>query len=341
MARPVTNEGLNLDRLGAPEWRLVLLVSLVWGASFTFIELGLETLHPTVIAFARVLFGSGLLLLHPRARTPAVPIDVTDRWRLAALGLLWMAGPMVLIPWAQQVVGSSVAGMVNGSLPVLTVVVTALLLRRWPASAQLWGVLAGSTGITLIALEQGGRSPSSAGGVALLVLAFVLLAVAANLAVPLTQRYGSLAVVLRAQLFALGVLLPAALLAMPASTFSWRSALAMVPLGLLSSGVAYVALAQLVGSVGADRGTVALYGVPVVAMVLGRLLFDEHIRTLGLIAAVLVIGGAWLTGRRRPPRPDPRPPSGPTAAGPASQPPLRHDEHGSGREADTWPRPDG
>jgi drug/metabolite transporter (DMT)-like permease len=313
----------------------------VWGSSFTFIEVGLETLHPTLIAFARVLFGSTLLLLHPRARIPVVPIDVPDRWRLAMLGLLWMAVPMVLIPQAQRVVDSSIAGMVNGSLPALTVAVTALLLRRWPASVQLWGVLAGSTGITLIALDQGGRSPSSAGGVALLALAFVLLAVAANLAVPLTQRYGSLAVVLRAQLFALAFLAPATLVALPASIFSWRSTLAMVPLGALSSGVAYVALARLVGSVGADRGTVALYGVPIVAMVLGRLLFEETMSTLGLVAAALVISGAWLTGRPRPRGPRPDHDRNREGRDRRAGPRLRHDGRDTEREGETWPRPDG
>jgi drug/metabolite transporter (DMT)-like permease len=86
------------------------------------------------------------------------------------------------------------------------------------------------------------------------------------------------------------------------SSWSWTGALAMLPLGLLGTGLAFVAAATLVGRVGAPRGAVAIYFVPVVAIVLGSVVLDEEIAPAALAGTALVLVGAWLTSRREPVR---------------------------------------
>jgi drug/metabolite transporter (DMT)-like permease len=72
----------------------------------------------------------------------------------------------------------------------------------------------------------------------------------------------------------------------------------MVPLGALSTGLAFVLMATLVGRVGGPRGTVAIYFVPVVAVVLGVVMLGERIAPLAAVGTVLVLVGAWFTSRR-------------------------------------------
>jgi drug/metabolite transporter (DMT)-like permease len=119
-----------------------------------------------------------------------------------------------------------------------------------------------------------------------------------NIAVPLQQRYGALPVLLRSQVAALVVLVPFGLWHVPGSQWSLTSALAMVPLGALGTGLAFVAMVNLAGRTGATRGSIAIYFTPIVAIGLGVLFRSERIATLALVGVVLVIIGAWLTSRR-------------------------------------------
>jgi drug/metabolite transporter (DMT)-like permease len=104
-------------------------------------------------------------------------------------------------------------------------------------------------------------------------------------------------VLLRAQLVALVVLAPAALYSFPYSEFAWSSTLAIGALGFFGTGWAFVAMATLVGRVGATRGSVATYLIPVVAIALGVVFLDEVIEPISLVGTALVLAGAYLTSR--------------------------------------------
>ena len=86
------------------------------------------------------------------------------------------------------------------------------------------------------------------------------------------------------------------------SSFAWGSLAAVVALGALGTGVAFVAMGALLVRVGAARASVAIYFVPVVAVVAGVVFRDEHIAALSLAGMVFVVLGAMLTSRadRRP-----------------------------------------
>ena len=128
-------------------------------------------------------------------------------------------------------------------------------------------------------------------------LAVLCYGLALNLAVPLQQRHGALPVLLRAQLAALVLLLPFGLWGLAGSRFAWGPVLAMVPLGVLGTGVAFVLMTILVGRVGGPRGAVATYFIPVVAIVLGVLLLGERVAPAAVAGTALVVAGAWLTSR--------------------------------------------
>jgi drug/metabolite transporter (DMT)-like permease len=105
-------------------------------------------------------------------------------------------------------------------------------------------------------------------------------------------------VLLRVQAVALIVIAPFGLAALPGSTFALGPALAMLPLGVLGTGLAFVLMATLVGRVGGPRGSIAIYFVPVVAVLLGVLALGERVHPLALLGTALVLVGAWATSRR-------------------------------------------
>lgn len=277
------------------EWSLLAGIGLMWGSSFIFMAEGLEAFEPGLVTLLRIALGTATVAIARRARRPVARED----WgRIAVLGLVWMAAPLLLFPIAQQWIDSSLAGMLNGAMPLFAALTAAVLLRRAPRTVQVIGLVLGFTGVIAIAWPAVQGASVTALGAALVILATVFYGIAANLAVPLQQKYGALAVVLRAQLVALLAVLPFGLAALPGSSFQWSSALAMVPLGVGGTGLAFLAMATLVGRAGATRGAVAIYFIPVVATLLGVIVRNESVQLLQLGGLVLVLTSVWLTSRR-------------------------------------------
>lgn len=290
-----TSGGTLTDAFGTPEWGLLAVIATIWGSSFLFMAVGLETLRPGVITLARLGLGALALAFVPRARRG---VDRSDLPRVALLGIVWMGIPLLLFPIAQQWIDSSVAGMINGAMPITTAIWSTLLLRRLPGRRQLVGIAIGFLGVVAIFLPELRGSSATALGAGLVGLAIVLYGLAANMAVPLQQRYGSLPVLLRAQLAALVLVTPFGLWQLPGSSFAWGPVLAMVPLGVLGTGLAFALMATLVGRVGGPRGSVAIYFVPIVAVVLGIVVRGEDVAPIAIVGTALVLLGAWITSRR-------------------------------------------
>ncbi len=298
-----TAGGTSIEAFGPAEWGLLAIIATIWGSSFVLMEVGLTAFEPGLISLLRVGLGALALLTVPRARRTRIARE--DWPRVALLGVVWMGVPLLLFPIAQQWIDSSVAGMINGAMPLTVAAWSAALLGRLPGRTQAVGLLVGFAGIVAISLPELplGRLAASgtaltAVGTGLVLLATVLYGLAANIAVPLQQRYGSLAVLLRAQGVALVVIAPFGLAALPGSRFAVGPALAMVPLGVLGTGLAFVLMATLVGRVGGPRGAIAIYFVPVVAMLLGVTALGEAIHPLAVAGTGLVLIGAWRTSRR-------------------------------------------
>ena len=295
--RPVltTAPGTRPEAFGPREWGLLAAIALMWGSSFLWIAEGLEHFAPAVISLSRLLLGAAALAIFPGTRAR---VERADWPRIALLGLVWMAVPLLLFPIAQQWVDSSIAGAINGSMPLFSAALAALLLRRAPGRRQALGLAVGFAGVLLVTLSGATGVSGSPLGIGLLVLATVLYAVAFNLAIPLTQRYGSLPVLLRAQLVAIAVVLPFGLWGLPSSEWDWQAAGAMVLLGVFGSGVAFVASTTLGARAGPTRGAVPIYFLPVVAMVLGVAVRHERVGAAAIAGVALVIAGAWLSSRQ-------------------------------------------
>lgn len=284
----------TLDAFSSKDWLLLTATALTWGSSFVWIEVGLENLAPTFITLLRIIFGAGTLIFVRKARAPVAREDLS---RIAVLGLVWMAAPLLLFPIAQQWIASSLAGMINGSMPIFAGVIAALLMRRWPPAKTMLGIALGFAGVVAVSWPAVQGSRATALGAALVLAATICYGIAVNLAVPLQQKYGTLPVILRAQLVALAITLVPGIIGATQSTWDLASMAAIIPLGCLGTGLAFVWMGMLVGRVGAARGSVTIYFVPVIAILMGALFQSESIALISLVGTALVLAGAFLTSR--------------------------------------------
>ena len=292
----------ELDAFTAADWAILSSLALIWGSSFLFIAIGLEHFTPAQVAFIRISLGTGALALVPKARK-AVPR--ADMPRVAVLGLMWIGIPFILFPVAQQWIDSSLAGMINGGVPLWAALVATLVARRLPPRGVLLGLAAGFAGIVLIGVPTLDVGGSTAAGAGLILLATVMYGISLNIAVPLQRAHGSLPVMLRAQGIAALFTLPFAAAGLGEATFGLGSVVAVAALGVLGTGIALALMATLAGRVGAARGSVAIYLVPIVAIVLGAVFRGEDIHPLSLVGTGMVILGAWVTSRAQQAAPAP------------------------------------
>ena len=214
-----------------------------------------------------------------------------------------MALPFWLFPLAERTVTSGLAGMMNGGLPVVTALVTALWVRRAPSKRRVFAILIGFIGIVIIATPaihtetQSGEPVADPRGIALLLAAVICYAVATNIARPLQAEFAPARLLIRVQFAAALWSLPLAVFGLKDSTFSLSSLAALVVLGVVGTGLAFVAFGVLLERTGITRAMIPTYFTPVVGLVLGALFRDEHIAALSVVGMLIVILSAWMTSK--------------------------------------------
>lgn len=270
-------------------------VALTWGASFLFIAIAIDHVATGVVPVARLAFGALALACVPAARKR---IDREDIRKVALLGFVAMTVPFYLYPLAEKSVASSVTGMINGSIPVTTVLAAAVLTRTVPSRKRVIAVFVGFVGIALISFGSvGDGKGASVHGVLFLLFATCCYAFTSILSREMQVKYGTLTVLLWQELFALLFSLPLGIPAFADSEFAWSALLALMVLGALGTGLAYVLYGMLMVRAGAVRGVIGVFFTPIVATFLGVIFRDEKVTVLAVIGMLVVICGAWLTSR--------------------------------------------
>jgi drug/metabolite transporter (DMT)-like permease len=291
----VTGEGSRREAYGALDWTLLGSISLIWGASFLFIAIGLRSLSPGVIASARVLLGMVALALVPAARRRIYP---ADRGRVIAIGLVSQAAPALLFALAEERIESAVAGMLVSATPILTALLMAALTRRLPGRVQVIGLGMGFGGVVALTLPTVTGAGGSALGVFYVALAISGYAFANVLYPPLQQTYGSLPVIMWALVAASVALLPLGIVGLSDSSWEWGPVAAVFTLGVLGTGIARAMHMTLIGRVGPSRGAIAGYSIPVIALILGVVFLDETVKATQIAGVFVALAGSYLVTRK-------------------------------------------
>lgn len=304
---------------------MLIAVAGSWGGSFLLMAISLDHFAPGLTVSLRLISSIAAVALIPQARRR---IALRDWPQIVVLGLSWMTASYVMQALAQTRIDSALTGMLSGAMPIYGAFIAAILLRRRPGSWQSAGVLLGFGGVALMGIPSALEASGTAEGVTFIVVGNIGFALATSLVIPLQRRYGAPAVILHAQIVGLVVTLPYGIIDLQNSAWHLGSFAAIVVLGAVQSGIAVVVMAALVGRVGATRGSVTMYFVPITAVVLGVVFRDDSVKTLALIGIVLVLLGAYLATRRdtslaraTPPR-TPQRTAAPIADQAAAKPPI-------------------
>ncbi|UVH56525.1 EamA family transporter [Variovorax paradoxus] len=133
------------------EWALLALLATCWGASYTFIKIGVATIPPVTLIAARTLIAGLLLLAVLHMRGVKLPTEPAMWWRFALQACLNSVLPFTLIAWAERSVDAGLATILNSTSPIFIFLLgLGLGGSERPTLRRLFGVGAGLAGICLI-----------------------------------------------------------------------------------------------------------------------------------------------------------------------------------------------
>jgi drug/metabolite transporter (DMT)-like permease len=269
-------------------------LAAVWGASFLLIAIGLEAFTPGMVAWLRLIVAVIVLSTLPASRRR---VDRSDWPAIAIVTVAGNAGPALLFAYAEQTIESSLAGMLNAAVPLVTAAIAFSLGVRTLRRVHLAGLGLGLLGVVMLSLPSTTGSDSAGTGVLLVLMAVVGYALTGNVLVPLQQKYGAIPVIFRAQLLGIVVVAPFGLTNLSDNHPALGPVIAVIVLGGVGTGLARSVQATMAGRVGAPRASIIGYLVPIVAMILGVTFRAESLEPLELIGFAAVMVSAFLVTR--------------------------------------------
>lgn len=287
------------------ELALLLVLSTVWGASYSFIKVGVETIPPVTLIAARTLIAGAILLAVIRWRGLRLPRDRRTWGRFLVQACLNSVVPFTLIAWAQQTTDAGLATILNATTPIFAFLLTVLVVRHEAVTdRKLFGVAAGLVGICLIIGVE------ALGGLGRELLAQLAI-VAASVCYAGAAIFGKGFKDLDPMMPAAGSLICGAFVLVPASLLvdqPWRlepssaSVLALIALAAVSTALAFVIYFRLVQTLGSVGTTAQSYLRVPIGVAIGMVFLGETLSPTAWIGLGCVVAGViamTLPARRR------------------------------------------
>ena len=276
-----------------------LLLAALWGASFLFMRLGAAEFGPLPTAGIRV--GIAALFLLPLLLARRQGSTLLLHWRkILFLGLLNSGLPFACYAYALLAISTGLSSLLNATVPLFGALVAWVWLKDRPHGLKIIGLLIGFVGVAMLAWGKASFKPDASGlSSGWAVVACLVACLCYGISASYTKRYlggvPSLVVATGSQIGAtLGLALPTVWLwpaVMPGVT-AW---LALLAVGVLCTGVAYVLYFRLIEKMGAAASLTVTFLIPVFAVFYGVLLLGESVTSWMLICGAVILCGTALS----------------------------------------------
>ncbi|ASV87427.1 MULTISPECIES: DMT family transporter [Ochrobactrum] len=290
----------------AVELGLLLLLATLWGASYSFIKIGVETIPPITLIATRTLIAGLILIVIIRLRGLKLPTDALTWKRFLFQACLNSVVPFTAIAWAEQTTDAGLAAILNSTTPIFTFLITLLITRHEAVtSRRLFGVAAGLAGTSLII---GVQALAGLGNELWAQLAIV----AATICYAGAAIFGRNFKGLDPMLPAAGSLISGAIILIPLSlvidrpwtlTPSANSLFALLALAVFSTAAAFTIYFRLIQTLGSVGTTAQAYLRVPIGVGIGVTFLGERLTSTAWLGLAFVIAGVvamTLPARRIP-----------------------------------------
>ncbi|HET6158407.1 MAG TPA: EamA family transporter [Dongiaceae bacterium] len=286
------------------ELALLMVLAALWGASYSFIKIGVETIPPVTLIAVRTLIAGTLLLIVMRLRGLSMPRDRAIWLRFLIQAGLNSVIPFTLIAWGERDVDAGLATILNSISPIFTFLLSIALARHESVTARkLFGVGAGMAGVCLIV---GVEALGGLGRELLAQLAIVAATICYAGAAIFGRNFKGLDPIMPAA----GSLLCGTAILVPASLAfdrpwllspSVASVLALLALSIFSTALAFTIYFRLVHTLGSIGTTAQAYLRVPVGVAIGVLFLGETLTSaawIGLVCVILGVAAMTIPARK-------------------------------------------
>ena len=296
---------------------LLLVLALIWGSSFMFIEIAIDDLSPAATMTGRLLFASaalGAVLVAKRGFRQAVRCLRDFGWAGVVLGVISTALPFWLIAWGQTRIDSGIAAIGNASMPIFVALLATKFARHERVTGvRAFGLVLGIIGVgVLVGVNPEGGWAGAIGTLAV-ILASISYAAGSLFSQHKLGDSSGLLVSTASVLWGTLVILPFGIAQGPGDIPGWEAIAAVAALGLLGTALGLMMYLRLLADYGSARGSLVVYLLPVVALFYGAVFLDEPLRVTALVGLALILAGVAIASglvrplRRQQPVPAPTP----------------------------------
>lgn len=273
-------------------WFVFVLLGGIWSSSFLWIKIAVQEVGPITLVAFRVLFGLLFGLVVILIQRPRLPKTFGEWTPLLLLGIANVAIPFFLISWGEQAIDSAVAAILDATVPLFTILIAHVALRDDKITLpKTLGLLIGFAGVVVLMSKDIGASIGPLLGQGAVVLASVFYAGSSVYARKTTENFPAILRSVGPLISSTAVMWLATFtierpLRLPQLPITW---IALLWLGILGSGFAFILSYYLIHEIGPTRTTMVTYLFPLGGVILGVTFLGEQLSWQLLAGAALII----------------------------------------------------
>ena len=276
-------------------WILLILLGAVWGSAFMFIKISADDFGPILLVNLRLLL-AGALFLPFLLQKKYLAYFKSHFSGILILGIFSNAFPFTMFSYASLGATSNMLGILNGTTAFMTMVVAYFWLKESITPKQIFGIILGFLGILVLVNPANGSATLGASGFALVG------ALSYSFSGVYIQKYqlnaNKFVLIGWAMLFGGLFLIPLSFFNLPDQIPDNNAIAALLWLGIVSTGIAYLGYIRLIEQIGAVRTSTVTYLLPVFSIIWGSIFLQEKITWIIFGGFIFVMIGMYFANNK-------------------------------------------
>jgi drug/metabolite transporter (DMT)-like permease len=272
-------------------WFLLTCLGALWGSAFMFIKIGTPDFGPIALVNSRLIIAS-FIFLPILLRKKYLPL-LKPIWKHAlVISISNNVIPFTLFSYASLGANSNILAILNATTAFNTMIIAYLWLDEKVSTKQIFGLALGFLGVLILV------NPQSAEATLIASLSCLIASVFYSFSAVFIQKNAAktnkLVLIGWSLVFSSIIMMPMTYFYLPTKLPSLEATLAVIWLGAISTGFAFLGWVRLIEKIGAVKTSTVAYFLPIFGIIWGNIFLDEIISTTIIVGCLVILVGIFL-----------------------------------------------
>lgn len=272
-------------------WFLLTCLGALWGSAFMFIKIGTPDFGPIALVNSRLIIAS-FIFLPILLRKKYLPL-LKPIWKHAlVISISNNVIPFTLFSYASLGANSNILAILNATTAFNTMIIAYLWLDEKVSTKQIFGLALGFLGVLILVNPQSSEATLIASLSCL--VASVFYSFSAVFIQKNAAKTNKLVLIGWSLVFSSIIMMPMSYFYLPTKLPSLEATLAVIWLGAISTGFAFLGWVRLIEKIGAVKTSTVAYFLPIFGIIWGNIFLDEIISTTIIVGCLVILVGIFL-----------------------------------------------